>query len=210
VPQFVEEKGGRKIPRIGVELNMRLAVKRVAAGSPAALAGIAPDDLITSLKRMSDGRVEASWQRGGSPMGPAVMRQIPECADGLSIRMEGEILYAAQSRPLFGAVAAAAKETVSIMGDTLKMLCFIVTRRIGSGGVSGPVAIVRLTYTATEPGFGYYLWFVALLSANLAVINMLPVPVLDGGHIVFILAEKLRGRPLPRRERPSFSTASAW
>ena len=52
---------------------------------------------------------------------------------------------------------------------------------------------------ATRPGPGYYLWFVAVISTSLGVLNLLPIPVLDGGHMVFIAAEGLRGRPLGRK-----------
>lgn len=63
---------------------------------------------------------------------------------------------------------------------------------------AGPVGIASITGQAARLGLGYLLQFVALLSLNLAVLNILPFPALDGGRIVFLLIEKLKGKPLRR------------
>ena len=64
--------------------------------------------------------------------------------------------------------------------------------------VSGPVGIAVLTGQVAELGFSYLLRFAALLSVNLAIINILPIPALDGGRILFVLIEKLKGSPIKR------------
>lgn len=63
--------------------------------------------------------------------------------------------------------------------------------------VAGPITLVTASSRASREGFLDLLWFLAYVSVMLAVLNILPVPVLDGGHVVLLLAEKLRGRPLP-------------
>lgn len=63
---------------------------------------------------------------------------------------------------------------------------------------AGPVGIASITGQAARLGFTYLLQFMALLSLNLAVINILPLPALDGGRILFLLIEKLKGRPVKR------------
>ena len=65
-----------------------------------------------------------------------------------------------------------------------------------SADVAGPVGIAVLTGQVAQLGFGYLLQFVALLSLNLAIVNILPIPALDGGRLLFLFIEKLRGRPL--------------
>lgn len=62
--------------------------------------------------------------------------------------------------------------------------------------VAGPITLVTASSRASQEGFLDLLWFLAYVSVMLAVLNILPVPVLDGGHVVLLLAEKLRGRPL--------------
>ena len=65
--------------------------------------------------------------------------------------------------------------------------------------ISGPVGVAIFTGRAYEMGFVYLLWFMALLSINLAIINILPIPALDGGRLLFLLIEKIRRRPNDRK-----------
>lgn len=84
----------------------------------------------------------------------------------------------------------------SIIFDALKGL---FTGQKVQLDVSGPVGIVKYTDQVAAMGFVYILNFAALLSVNLAIINGFPFPALDGGRILFILAEKIKGRPISRR-----------
>lgn len=79
-------------------------------------------------------------------------------------------------------------------------LIYRMLNRMGRGDVSpkalvGPIGLVGAAYRIASQGWGRFLLFLALLSANLAVINFLPIPVLDGGHMVFLLYEGIRGKP---------------
>lgn len=74
------------------------------------------------------------------------------------------------------------------------LLAEISTRNIG-----GPVAIGQISYAFAESGIAKLLFFLCLLSVNLAIINVLPIPVLDGGHLMFLLVEKLKGSPVSER-----------
>ena len=78
---------------------------------------------------------------------------------------------------------------------------------IGISSLAGPVDIGRLIYKLSYTAFTAVLSFTVLLNINLAVLNMLPIPVLDGGHILFAVAEKLRGRPVPPAVFATIQTA---
>ena len=78
---------------------------------------------------------------------------------------------------------------------------------IGISSLAGPVDIGRLIYRLSYTGIMAVLSFTVLLNINLAVLNMLPIPVLDGGHIVFAIIEKLRGKPLPAAVFAGIQTA---
>ncbi len=67
-----------------------------------------------------------------------------------------------------------------------------------SGQFAGPVGIATITGQAARLGFTYLLQFVALLSLNLAIVNILPFPALDGGRILFLAIEKVKGKPVKR------------
>jgi regulator of sigma E protease len=75
----------------------------------------------------------------------------------------------------------------------------LITRRVHVRNIGGPITLAQATYTMLELGWGRFLYILALISVNLAILNILPIPVLDGGQIVLLCAEKLRGKPLPER-----------
>lgn len=94
------------------------------------------------------------------------------------------------------ALAPAVRETWHKTALTLRFLWRMVTGDVSTKNISGPINIAQYAgITATE-GFVYYLGFLALVSISLAVLNLLPVPVLDGGQIAFQLAEMAKGAPL--------------
>ena len=96
----------------------------------------------------------------------------------------------------FEAVLAATRETWAKSALTVRFLWRMVTGDVSTKNISGPINIAQYAgLTATE-GFTYYLGFLALVSISLAVLNLLPVPVLDGGQVVFQLAEMAKGAPL--------------
>jgi regulator of sigma E protease len=77
----------------------------------------------------------------------------------------------------------------------------LVTGQVSIKMVSGPVGIAQIAGQVAQEGWFVLLNFMAVLSLNLAILNILPIPILDGGHMVFLFAEKLRGRPLSIRQR---------
>jgi len=96
---------------------------------------------------------------------------------------------------LFQAVEMGASETW-----TSVTLIYRILNRLTRGDVSpralvGPIGLVQTAYRVASQGTGRFLLFLTLLSANLAVVNFLPIPVLDGGHMVFLLYEAIRGKP---------------
>jgi len=90
-----------------------------------------------------------------------------------------------------GAVQLGWRETTSKVGMILQFL-----RRPKMQDLGGPLTIGQVSGQAARVGFPYFLSFMALLSLNLAVLNLLPIPILDGGQVVFLAAEAIRRRPL--------------
>jgi regulator of sigma E protease len=72
----------------------------------------------------------------------------------------------------------------------------IFTKKVGVSKISGPVGIFRIGSQVAGSGIINLLWFLAVISANLAVINFLPIPIVDGGLFLFLLMEKARGEPV--------------
>ncbi len=88
--------------------------------------------------------------------------------------------------------------TTELVVYTLKGILF---REISAREVGGPILIGQMSGQFARVGFSALLAFMALLSVNLAVLNLLPIPVLDGGHLVFLLIEGIRGKPLSLASR---------
>ena len=70
---------------------------------------------------------------------------------------------------------------------------------VGTKNLMGPLGIVQAGVQVADRGVDYLLWFLAMISANLAVVNFLPIPVVDGGHFMFLIIEKIQGKPVAER-----------
>ena len=73
----------------------------------------------------------------------------------------------------------------------------LAERRVSPKNLGGPILIAQVAYYAAGSRFAELIYFLGMLSINLAVLNFLPIPPLDGGQMLFLIAEKIRGRPLP-------------
>ncbi|MEX2172002.1 MAG: site-2 protease family protein [Pirellulales bacterium] len=93
----------------------------------------------------------------------------------------------------------AADETISALTMVYRFLGKLWEGQIPVTAVGGPVMIANVAYFAADEGLGKLLIFLTMLSANLAVLNFLPIPLLDGGHMVFLAYEGIRGRPANER-----------
>ena len=106
------------------------------------------------------------------------------------------------SYPWYWAPWEGLKQTVTLTGAILHafyiMFHDIFTGKGVSADVAGPVGIAALTGQVARMGFIYLLQFTAMLSINLAIINFLPIPALDGGRLLFMIIEKIKGRPVKR------------
>lgn len=114
---------------------------------------------------------------------------------GISLARTGEVRY-----PWYEAIWRGVVSGALVFWGILVGYWTIIVSLLSGGGVgadvSGPIGIATLTGQAARIGFNYLLQFVALISINLAVLNILPFPALDGGRLAIVLAEKFRGKAL--------------
>jgi regulator of sigma E protease len=100
-------------------------------------------------------------------------------------------------QPIAAALHRGLDDTVENILSIYAMLRSLATRRVSPSSMGGVITISRIAFGAAQMGLTYLIYFLGLLSINLAVINFLPIPPLDGGQMAFLVAEKVRGRPLP-------------
>jgi len=155
-------------------------------------------------KRGQDGMVEVerNGERLAFPMRPASLIA-PDGTryTGLGIGTDKELPAqdAVQRLGPLAAVPAAFRETGRMAADSLGIIKRMLTGQASAKNVSGPITIARYANASAQLGPARFLNFLALLSLSLAIINLLPIPVLDGGHLLYYLIELAKGSPLSER-----------
>src|SRR5204863_1234444 len=97
------------------------------------------------------------------------------------------------------ALALGAYRTVRFIKEVYLNLYAMLFGRVSPRTMSGPLTIANVSYRFAGEDFWQFLLFIGMISVNLAVVNFLPIPVLDGGHMVFLILEKILGRPVPEK-----------
>lgn len=103
------------------------------------------------------------------------------------------------SYPVYSAWIPAVQKTWEVTAFTLSSLKKMIVGAISPKNLSGPITIARVANATAENGLESFIGFIALLSISLGVINLLPIPVLDGGHLLYYLIELIARRPVPER-----------
>lgn len=200
------------IRMIGVDPEADLVISSVEKNMPAFKAGLLPGDQILAL----DGNpVETSNylklyldKHPGGPIDLSILRD----GQKLTFPIEPKVAPNEQN-PRFGfsysyknvrkeRIHLNPIEQISAMFRTMQQtLTALISSKsdVTIGNMSGPIGIVHGMTSLARYSWIDLIWFLALINVNLAILNILPIPVLDGGHIVFATIQKLLGRPVPRK-----------
>lgn len=196
-------------------LEIGVYITEVLPDSPAARAGIVKDSAIQTIDahpvaspedvlRMQDGKRRVRYQlvEGEEKLVRTVEVDLIEGKSGIAISPFAARL-SAPKRNIGTAVSLAWKETTFMTVQTVfgikTLLQTLATRGHVPEGITGIVGIAVLTHSSVQEGFMTYLRLVALLSLSLAILNILPLPALDGGRLLFVLVEMVIRRPLNQR-----------
>jgi len=195
-------------------------VGQVQPGSAAEQGGIRPGDTITAIDGRQIDRFEDVQQavalNNGAPMAIVVRRdgrevtlevtpQMTERTDRFGNVHRIGLLGIGRSgveyvrRDPATAVVKAAEETWNLSTGTLKAIWQMIVGARTTDELGGPLRIAQMSGEVAQGGVVAIVWFMAVLSVNLGLINLFPIPVLDGGHLLFYVAEAIRGRPLGQR-----------
>jgi regulator of sigma E protease len=190
----------------------------IAAGSPADKGGLKAGDVLVGadgkaiasgqafikVMRASPGRaVPIEVLRGGARLSLTVTPEAIEKDGARFGRINAEIDdRPAMANVTYGPVKSLTRgiaQTWEMSIFSLKMLGKMVTGEISWRNLSGPVTIADYAGKTARLGLTYYLHFIALVSVSLGVLNLLPIPMLDGGYLLYYFAEIIRGKPLSER-----------
>lgn len=195
----------------------------IAADSAAARAGLRPGDEVLAI----DGAALRDWEalvlkvrdnpetlliftvrRNGEVFDVQVRPAARETAAGpigrigAGVRLDERISERMRTEWRLGpleAVGAALHKTWDMSTLTLRMLGEMVVGRVSTENISGPITIAVYAKSSALAGFAQFLAFLAIVSISLGVLNLLPIPVLDGGHLLFYLIEAIKGSPVSER-----------
>ncbi len=156
---------------------------------------------------------EVAWTADGQPGGGTFKLRSEQWDDELGQHYDRYVFRtkhwvpAARSvlvpnpHPVTYAVARGFEETGSVIRFIAVGFLRILQGRVSLSNVSGPITLYDIAGQAGAKGPAYFVWAMAVVSVNLGLLNLLPIPVLDGGHLAFLVLEVLRRRPLPLRVR---------
>jgi regulator of sigma E protease len=110
-----------------------------------------------------------------------------------------ERFWTIESYGIAAALTHALDKTWSMSVVTVKLLGKLVSGDASLKNISGPITIAKFAGQSAETGFDHYLYFMAIISLSLGILNLLPIPVLDGGHLMFYFAEVIKGSPVSEK-----------
>lgn len=194
----------------------------IEEGMPAEAAGLQPDDLVTAIDdepveswlsmaekiRASGGReLHLTVRRGDETITTAIVPQPAPVTDLFGEEVEKAyrigIAQAFDREPVgpVGAVVLGVQQTYFVVETLFRGVGRMLQGRISSKEIGGPILIVQAAAHQAREGFESLARFIAFISINLGVLNLLPIPILDGGHLLFFAVEAVMRRPLEARHR---------
>lgn len=197
--------------------NEKIQILAVVKDSPAEKAGIAAGDVLLSIDGQTfkqvpevqnylagkkDVLVKVKMDRAGETkefdITPVLIVESGKSGMGVSLANTGEVSY-----PWYKAIWLGIKGTYLMLAQIIIAFYTIIKNAIIGEpvgvDVAGPVGIAVMTGQVAKMGFNYILQFMALLSLNLAIINFLPIPAVDGGRVAFLIVEKIRGKAVNQK-----------
>jgi regulator of sigma E protease len=217
---------GALLPGIGFEFwfpEVPARVGKVLPGSPAERAGLREGDeivavdgepvgdfaaLVARVQPRPGARLELSVSRGGETLAVPVEVESQREGDrfvgriGLQPAAGGEVPESMRTLERYGPLSAlthATEKTWNMSALTVRMLWNVATGDVSVKNLSGPINIAEYAGFSARQGILAFLSFLAIVSVSLFVLNLLPIPILDGGQIVYQLAELAKGSPLSDR-----------
>lgn len=208
---------------LGVEpplfIGNEAVLDNIKAGSPASAAGLMPGDRVIAIngneiKDWTD-MLMAVGKSEGKPQEFTLLRNgtevkatlTPEFDKGLDRYLIGVMMdMTKRNIPMetvrygfFESIKAGIEEAGRLADLTFTVLGKLVTLKLSYKTLGGPIQIAQATAAAAKSGFASFIFFLAFLSMQLGILNLMPVPVLDGGHLVFFGIEAIRRKPLSER-----------
>ncbi|MVW73138.1 RIP metalloprotease RseP [Bordetella sp. 15P40C-2] len=218
-PNQMDPQRGDPLAEVGLRLAQpKPVVRTVIEGGEGARAGLIDGDRIIRAGELIDPDsaqlVQTIREHAGSPLSLTVLRNgaevslsvIPraETVDGqvvgrIGVQLGGTVPMVTVRHGLIGSVTDGVVRTWDTAWLSLRMLGRMVIGEVSWRNITGPVTIADYAGQTARMGFAAYIAYLALISISIGVLNLLPIPMLDGGHLLYYFVEIVRGSPPPER-----------
>lgn len=200
------------VSALGISIKMKSLpiIGSILPGGAAEKAGLMVNDQIISinnssilyaseispaLNALNTNFVDIEVLRGNKTNIIPVELNLVQNAEGIQSRLLG--IQFGLKRSFFASFIKGSKETYNLSVKTLQFIGKMLTGNMGTENLSGPIGIAKMAGDTAQAGILPFLYLMALLSISLGVLNLLPIPALDGGQLTLLGVEAIRGSPLP-------------
>ena len=218
------ESQSNPVAYLGLELEykMKPIIGSLVPSGPAEIAGIKEDDLVTKIgntnisyasdirnviSKMPNETILVDVMRDGDLIQVLLKIGSSQNLDAKEVGMMGVAF--GTKRSLFESFSKGLYETYNLSVKTLQFIGKMITGNMGTENLSGPIGIAQMAGNTAQAGFIPFMYLMALLSISLGVLNLLPIPVLDGGQLTLLGVEAIRGKPLSEKAENFIYTSGA-
>ena len=222
LPTSESQSSPLKYLGLDIEYKMKPIIGSIIQSGPADKANLKPNDVIdkignskinyasdirNAISPMPNQNVLVDIYRDGKLIQIPIKIGISENADGNQIGIIGVAF--GTNRSFIQSLSKGIFETYNLSIKTLQFIGKMLTGNMGTDNLSGPIGIAQMAGNTAQAGFIPFMYLMALLSISLGVLNLLPIPVLDGGQLTLLGIEAIRGKPLAEKTENLVYTGGA-
>lgn len=222
LPTSESQSSPLKYLGLDIEYKMKPIIGSIIQSGPADKANLKPNDVIdkignskinyasdirNAISSMPNQNVLVDIYRDGKLIQIPIKIGVSENADGNQIGIIGVAF--GTNRSFIQSLSKGIFETYNLSIKTLQFIGKMLTGNMGTDNLSGPIGIAQMAGNTAQAGFIPFMYLMALLSISLGVLNLLPIPVLDGGQLTLLGIEAIRGKPLAEKTENLVYTGGA-
>ena len=222
LPTSESQSSPLKYLGLDIEYKMKPIIGSIIQSGPADKANLKPNDVIdkignskinyasdirNAISSMPNQNVMVDIYRDGKLIQIPIKIGVSENADGNQIGIIGVAF--GTNRSFIQSLSKGIFETYNLSIKTLQFIGKMLTGNMGTDNLSGPIGIAQMAGNTAQAGFIPFMYLMALLSISLGVLNLLPIPVLDGGQLTLLGIEAIRGKPLAEKTENLVYTGGA-
>jgi regulator of sigma E protease len=176
----------------GLEPGDKIISAHIPDAQPVSITALA--QLIELSNKHKGAPIELTVLRGAETVSRTIAARRMELQGTIGVELKAETVKEQYHIPQV--IVVGFNETIDLVKLTGQLIWKMFTGDESASGMAGPIGIIQASWLMVQEGLGKFIWMLALFSINLALLNLLPVPILDGGGIMFMIIERIKGKPV--------------